>query len=61
MHTQAVRSRLRQAFAGTFLLRKRCRCTVHVFGRGPTALIDVEPCKPCLRYDAFQRLRRGRA
>ena len=61
MHTTLVRSRLRQAFPGAFLLRKRCRCTLHVFGQGHKALVDVEPCKPCLRYDTWRSLRRGRA
>jgi hypothetical protein len=45
-----IRRRLAACFPGAFLLQKRCRCVLHVFGRGPKAEVRVEPCVRCSRY-----------
>lgn len=60
MNGQLVRARLRQVFPGAFLLTKRCRCTVHVFGEGPDAQVGVAPCSRCRRYARYRPLQ-GRA
>jgi hypothetical protein len=50
--TEAARRDLAAAFQGTFLLRRRCRCTIYVTepGQGRKPLCWAVPCSRCIRY-----------
>ncbi|MEW6542443.1 MAG: hypothetical protein AB1411_02405 [Nitrospirota bacterium] len=61
MNGQLVRTQLRRLFPGSFLLTKRCRCTVHVYGDGAQAPINVDACGRCRRYARWKAQRVGRA
>jgi hypothetical protein len=52
MMTESARRHLAAAFPGAFLLRKRCRCTVHTAtpGQGRAPLCWVVPCARCVRF-----------
>lgn len=58
MGREQLRRKLATAFPGSFLLQKRCRCTVHVYGNGPSADVAVAACGRCQRYARVRR-RRG--
>ncbi len=45
------RRMLAAAFPGAFLLQKRCKCRLHVYGDGPQAEVLAEPCARCRRYE----------
>lgn len=56
MNSITLRRCLAAAFPGAFLLRKRCRCKLHIFGTGPLADREVVavPCARCRRYAWWQ-------